>query len=300
MIITDLEGRNLYRNRNDFEPDLIINTIVKAGGIENIDLTFYADDFYDEEAIKAIRFLKSINYDINKLPIEQYREDVAIELIKQGYDMYKIRKDNVPVITECSYGVFKECIKNGLDLNRFNEANHFSSFIDYDDTGNPHKIYNYEISSFIRNANIPDFIDSNKLELIIDNGLLNEKIIKDLEGGFGPLYYQFSLGYHERVFIKTLDAYDSLEINDNNIFKLDNMNENLKAHFFKRYLEINKDKNGAINHILEIFDRNGHNIESEEHSATLEVIKNHIKMEQNEIQEVFTHTAPKPSTRRRM
>lgn len=59
MIITDLEGRSLYRNRNDFEPERIIDAIVKAGGIENINLTFYADDFNDEEAIKAIRFLKT-------------------------------------------------------------------------------------------------------------------------------------------------------------------------------------------------------------------------------------------------
>lgn len=40
MIITDLEGRSLYRNRNDFEPERIIDAIVKAGGIENINLTF--------------------------------------------------------------------------------------------------------------------------------------------------------------------------------------------------------------------------------------------------------------------
>lgn len=59
MIITDLEGNNLYRNRNDFEPDRIIDAIVKAGGIENIDLTFHASDFYDDEAIKAIRFLEN-------------------------------------------------------------------------------------------------------------------------------------------------------------------------------------------------------------------------------------------------
>ena len=52
MIIRDLEGNNLYRNRNDFEPDRIIDAIVKAGGIENIDLTFHASDFYDDEAIK--------------------------------------------------------------------------------------------------------------------------------------------------------------------------------------------------------------------------------------------------------
>ncbi|EHR6224290.1 hypothetical protein KUP08_004751 [Salmonella enterica] len=301
MIITDLEGKEIYKNKGDFEQNGIVDAIIKAGGAEKVNIDIDPDIYSSKEIEKAVGFFKSIGYDINKFPIDKvcYRSDFAVELIKNGYDMYKVKDDNTPVIAECSYDVLKECIKQGLDLNKFNEDNHFSS-VTYDHRGNPLKIYNDEISSFIRDANIPDFIDANKLELIIDSGLLNEKVLKDLEGGFGPLYYQFSLSYHERTFIKTLYVYDSLEINDKQIFKLDSMDENLKAHFFRRYLDISEDKNGAINHILEIFDRNGYDIESEEHSATLEVIHNHIKKEQNEIKEAFTHTAPKTSTRRRM
>ncbi|WP_163375327.1 hypothetical protein, partial [Enterobacter hormaechei] len=160
---------NLYRNRNDFEPDRIIDAIVKAGGIENIDLTFHASDFYDDEAIKAIRFLKNINYDINKLPIDQYEEVVAIELIKQGYDMYKTGRHNIPVITECGYGVLEECIEKGLDLNKFNHINHFMELVECDEKGEYLK-KNYRISNFIRDKEKPKFIDIKKLDLLIDNG----------------------------------------------------------------------------------------------------------------------------------
>lgn len=44
------------------------------------------------EFINSVRFLKSINFDINQLPIEQYKEYGGIELIKQGYDMYKLEE----------------------------------------------------------------------------------------------------------------------------------------------------------------------------------------------------------------
>lgn len=77
------------------------------------------------EFINSVRFLKSINFDINQLPIEQYRDYGGIELIKQGYNMYKTGKDNIPVITECGYEVLKECVKKGLDLNKFSKSNHF-------------------------------------------------------------------------------------------------------------------------------------------------------------------------------
>ncbi|WP_220385113.1 hypothetical protein, partial [Klebsiella pneumoniae] len=50
---------------------------------------------------------------------------------------------------------------------------------------------NYRIFNFIRDKEKPKFIDIKKLDLLIDNGLLNNKTLSDLEGGFGPLYYNF-------------------------------------------------------------------------------------------------------------
>ncbi|HCI6096053.1 TPA: hypothetical protein NPO17_004788 [Klebsiella pneumoniae] len=299
MIITDLEGRSLYRNRNDFEPDKIIDAIVKAGGIENVELTFYADDFHEEEAIKAIRFLKNINYDINKLPIEQYRANVAIELIKQGYDMYKIGKYNIPVITECGSGVLEECIKQGLDLNRFNVENHFRSEIEYDELGIGRKVYYSGISHFIR---FRDSIDRDKLSLLSENGLLNEKTLKDLEGGFGVLYYNYKSALNPETFNIVLNAYDKIELNEKKITELDFSDGlgGIKSQLFNRYLETSENKDSAISEIYQLLGRKGGDIESWENLPTIEVIKNHIKKEQNEIQEAFTHTAPKTSTRRRM
>lgn len=302
MIITDLEGRSLYRNRNDLEPERIIDAIVKVGGIENINLTFYADDFNDEEAIKAIRFLKNINYDINKLPIETYREVVAIELIKQGYDMYKIGKYNIPVITERGSGVLEECIKQGLDLNRFNVDNHFRSEIECDELGIGRKVYHSDISNFIR---YKDSIDHDKLSLLAENGLLNEKTLKDLEGAFGVLYYNYKSALNPETFNIVLNAYDKIELNEQKVTEIgfiDDCRVELKAKLLKRFLDTSENKDSAINDIYQLLGGEGCSIDNDdqENLPTLDMIKNHIKKEQNEIQEVFTHTAPKPSTRRRM
>ena len=304
MIIRDLEGNNLYRNRNDFEPDRIIDAIVKVGGIENIDLTFHASDFYDDEAIKAIRFLKNINYDINKLPIDQYEEVVAIELIKQGYDMYKTGRHNIPVITECGYGVLKECIKQGLDLNKFNVDNHFRSEIDYDERGNSRKVHYSDISNFIR---YKESIDYDKFSLLADNGLLNEKTLKDLEGDFGPLYYKYQSAMNKETFKKVLNAYDKIELNIDKIQEIHDMDlcyfngsGNFKIQLIDRFLETSANKDSAINEIYQSLEKRGENINSKDNLPFINMIKKHTKQEQNEIQEVFTHTAPKPSTRRRM
>ncbi|ECK6188094.1 hypothetical protein JML22_004246 [Salmonella enterica] len=299
MIIKNLEGRILYKNRDDFEPDRIIDAIVKAGGMENVELTFYADDFHEEEAIKAIKFLKNINYDINNLPIEQYRANVAIELIRQGYDMYKIAEYDIPVITECGSGVLEECIKQGLDLNKFNVENHFRSEIEYDELGNSKKVYHSDISHFIR---CKDSIDRDKFSLLADNGLINKKTLKDLEGVFGVLYYNYKSALNPETFIKVLNAYDKIELDEKKITELDFIDElgGLKSQLFNRYLETSENKDSAISEIYQLLGRNGGDIDSWENLPTLEVIKSHIKKEQNEIQEAFTHTAPKPSTRRRM
>lgn len=305
MIITDLEGNNLYRNRNDFEPDRIIDAIVKAGGIENIDLTFHASDFYDDEAIKAIRFLKNINYDINKLPIDQYEEVVAIELIKQGYDMYKTGRHNIPVITECGYGVLKECIKKGLDLNKFNKKNHFLEFIECDDNGEYLK-KNYRISNFIRDKENPKFIDINKLDLLIDNGLLNNNTLSDLEGEIERLYYNCELLMlcPDDTFKKLVDAYEVIELNEKGLFEIDSIDTTgeLKAHLLKRYLDTSKNKDVAISNIYRIFENSGGEcLHEKTNKPTIEMINKYIKQEKEELHSILSQSStPKPSTRRRM
>mgnify|MGYP003587379103 FL=1 len=127
MIIKNSEGQEIYNKRSNgnLDTDSIINAIVKAGGVDKIHVKLFDNGFTMNEFINSVRFLKSINFDINQLPIEQYKENGDIELNKQGYDMYKLGEDNIPVITECGYGVLKECIKKGLDLNKFNKKNHF-------------------------------------------------------------------------------------------------------------------------------------------------------------------------------
>ncbi|HHP2604966.1 TPA: hypothetical protein ACR8R8_004880 [Klebsiella quasipneumoniae] len=151
MIIKNSEGQEIYNKRSNgnLDTDSIINAIVKAGGVEQIHVKLYDNGFTMNEFINSVRFLKSINFDINQLPIEQYREYGGIELIEQGYDMYKIGEDNVPVITECGYGVLKKCIEKGLDLNKFNHINHFMELVECDEKGEYLK-KNYRISNFIR------------------------------------------------------------------------------------------------------------------------------------------------------
>ncbi|HDK6967605.1 TPA: hypothetical protein M4227_004757 [Klebsiella pneumoniae] len=190
MIIKNSEGQEIYNKRSNgnLDTDSIINAIVKAGGVDKIHVKLFDNGFTMNEFINSVRFLKSINFDINQLPIEQYKEYGGIELIKQGYDMYKLGEDNIPVITECGYGVLKECIKKGLDLNKFNKKNHFLEFIECDDNGEYLK-KNYRISNFIRDKENPKFIDINKLDLLIDNGLLNNNTLSDLEGEIERLYY---------------------------------------------------------------------------------------------------------------
>ena len=306
MIIKNSEGQEIYNKRSNgnLDTDSIINAIVKAGGVEQIHVKLYDNGFTMNEFINSVRFLKSINFDINQLPIEQYREYGGIELIEQGYDMYKIGEDNVPVITECGYGVLKECIKQGLDLNKFNVDNHFRSEIDYDERGNSRKVHYSDISNFIR---YKESIDYDKFSLLADNGLLNEKTLKDLEGDFGPLYYKYQSAMNKETFKKVLNAYDKIELNIDKIQEIHDMDlcyfngsGNFKIQLIDRFLETSANKDSAINEIYQSLEKRGENINSKDNLPFINMIKKHTKQEQNEIQEVFTHTAPKPSTRRRM
>lgn len=215
--------------------------------------------------------------------------------------MYKIGKYNIPVITERGSGVLEECIKQGLDLNRFNVDNHFRSEIEYDELGIGRKVYHSDISNFIR---YKDSIDHDKLSLLAENGLLNEKTLKDLEGAFGVLYYNYKSALNPETFNIVLNAYDKIELNEQKVTEIgfiDDCRGELKAKLLKRFLDTSENKDSAINDIYQLLGE-GCSIDNDdqENLPTLDMIKNHIKKEQNEIQEVFTHTAPKPSTRRRM
>jgi hypothetical protein len=94
MIIKNSEGQEIYNKRSNgnLDTDSIINAIVKAGGVDKIHVKLFDNGFTMNEFINSVRFLKSINFDINQLPIEQYKEYGGIELIKQGYNMYKLVK----------------------------------------------------------------------------------------------------------------------------------------------------------------------------------------------------------------
>ncbi|EGO3727480.1 hypothetical protein IS744_004474 [Escherichia coli] len=307
MIIKNSEGQEIYNKRSNgnLDTDSIINAIVKAGGVDKIHVKLFDNGFTMNEFINTVRFLKSINFDINQLPIEQYREYGGIELIEQGYDMYKIGEDNVPVITECGYGVLKECIEKGLDLNKFNKRNHFLEFIECDDNGEYLK-KNYRISNFIRDIQNPKFIDINKLDLLIDNGLLNNNTLSDLEGEIGRLYYNCELLMlcPDDTFKKLVDTYNVIELNEKGLFEIDSIDTTgeLKAHLLKRYLDTSKNKDVAISNIYRIFENSGGEyLHEKTNKPTIEMINKYIKEEREELHSILSQSStPKPSTRRRM
>lgn len=307
MIIKNSEGQEIYNKRSNgnLDTDSIINAIVKAGGVEQIHVKLYDNGFTMNEFINSVRFLKSINFDINQLPIEQYREYGGIELIEQGYDMYKIGEDNVPVITECGYGVLKKCIEKGLDLNKFNHINHFMELVECDEKGEYLK-KNYRISNFIRDKEKPKFIDINKLDLLIDNGLLNNNTLSDLEGEIGRLYYNCELLMlcPDDTFKKLVDAYEVIELNEKGLFEIDSIDTtgDLKAHLLKRYLDTSKNKDVAISNIYRIFENSGGEcLHEKTNKPTIEMINKYIKEEREELHSILSQSStPKPSTKRRM
>ena len=285
MIIKNSEGQEIYNKRSNgnLDTDSIINAIVKAGGVDKIHVKLFDNGFTMNEFINSVRFLKSINFDINQLPIEQYKEYGGIELIKQGYDMYKLGENNIPVITECGYGVLKECIKKGLDLKK-----------------------NYRISNFIRDKENPKFIDINKLDLLIDNGLLNNNTLSDLEGEIERLYYNCELLMlcPDDTFKKLVDAYEVIELNEKGLFEIDSIDTTgeLKAHLLKRYLDTSKNKDVAISNIYRIFENSGGEcLHEKTNKPTIEMINKYIKEEREELHSILSQSStPKPSTRRRM
>lgn len=307
MIIKNSEGQEIYNKRSNgnLDTDSIINAIVKAGGVDKIHIKLFDNGFTMNEFINSVRFLKSINFDINQLPIEQYRDYGGIELINQGYDMYKTGKDYVPVITKCGYEVLKECVKKGLDLNKFNKKNHFLEFIECDDNGEYLK-KNYRISNFIRDKENPKFIDINKLDLLIDNGLLNNKTLSDLEGGFGPLYYNFDflMFSSPETFKKLVDIHGEIEVNKKGLSEIDEIDTTgeLKSYLLKRYLDISENKDLAIGNIYLIFESGGgEGLNEKTNKPTIEMINKYIKQEKEELHSILSQSSiPKPSTRRRM
>ncbi|EAU1378307.1 hypothetical protein DXO09_24280 [Salmonella enterica] len=209
------------------------------------------------------------------------------------------------MITECGYEVLKECVKKGLDLNKFSKSNHFLEFIECDDNGEYLK-KNYRISNFIRDKENPKFIDINKLDLLIDNGLLNNNTLSDLEGENERLYYNCELLMlcPDDTFKKLVDAYEVIELNEKGLSEIDEIDTTgeLKAHLLKRYLDTSKNKDVAISNIYRIFENSGGEcLHEKTNKPTIEMINKYIKEEREELHSILSQSStPKPSTRRRM
>ncbi|HGB3840567.1 TPA: hypothetical protein ACIVEA_004403, partial [Salmonella enterica subsp. enterica serovar Sandiego] len=215
--------------------------------------------------------------------------DIGVELIKQGYDMYKLRQNNKPVIADCDLKVIKECFNQGLDMSKFSKENHFSFYSE-------NFLLTNEISHFLESFENINFIDEKKLELFIDSGVFNSKNASDFDG-YVPLYYFCDSRYGGKLSDKLLDklinVYDKIDIIEDRIFDPDN--ERAKDFIFKRYIETCEDKQGAIEHVKGLFEKEGLDIaQSERTMATI------ARYDSEAIQEAFTHTAAKTSTRRRM
>lgn len=287
--ISDKNKKLLYKKLTGINQDGIIDAIVRAGGVDNINIFNDLNLFTHIESIEGIKFLKTIGYDISNINIFTCSPDIGVELIKQGYDMYKLRQDNKPVIADCDLKVIKECFNQGLDMSKFSKENHFSFY------GESPLLTN-EISHFLENFQNVNFIDEKKLELFIDSGVFNSKNASDFDG-YVPLYYFCDSRYGGKLSDKLLDklinVYDKIDIIEDRIFDPDN--ERAKDFIFKRYIETCEDKQGAIEHVKGLFEKEGLDIaECERTMATI------ARYDSEAILEVFTHTAPKPSTRRRM
>lgn len=287
--ISDKNKKLLYKKLTGINQDGIIDAIVRAGGVDNINIFNDLNLFTHIESIEGIKFLKTIGYDISNINIFTCSPDIGVELIKQGYDMYKLRQNNKPVITDCDLKVIKECINQGLDMSKFSKENHFSFYSE-------NFLLTNEISHFLESFQNVNFIDEKKLELFIDSGVFNSKNASDFDG-YVPLYYFCDSRYggklSDELLDKLINVYDKIDIIEERIFDPDN--ERAKDFIFKRYIETSEDKQGAIEHVKGLFEKEGLDIEqSERIMATI------ARYDNAAIKEVFTHTAPKPSTRRRM
>ena len=287
--ISDKNKKLLYKKLTGINQDGIIDAIVRAGGVDNINIFNDLNLFTNIESIEGIKFLKTIGYDISNINIFTCSPDIGVELIKQGYDMYKLRQDNKPVIADCDLKVIKECFNQGLDMSKFSKESHFSFY------GESPLLTN-EISHFLESFQNINFIDEKKLELFIDSGFFNSKNASDFDG-YVPLYYFCDSRYGGKLSDKLLDklinVYDKIDIIEDRIFDPDN--ERAKDFIFKRYIETCEDKQGAIEHVKGLFEKEGLDIaECERTMATI------ARYDSEAILEAFTHTAPKTSTRRRM
>ncbi|EKB9320323.1 hypothetical protein Q8B17_004545 [Salmonella enterica] len=287
--ISDKNKKLLYKKLTGINQDGIIDAIVRAGGVDNINIFNDLNLFTHIESIEGIKFLKTIGYDISNINIFTCSPDIGVELIKQGYDMYKLRQNNKPVIAGCDLKVIKECINQGLDMSKFSKENHFSFYSE-------NFLLTNEISHFLESFQNVSFIDEKKLELFIDSGVFNSKNASDFDG-YVPLYYFCDSRYggklSDELLDKLINVYDKIDIIEERIFDPDN--ERAKDFIFKRYIETSEDKQGAIEHVKGLFEKEGLDIEqSERIMATI------ARYDNAAIKEVFTHTAPKPSTRRRM
>ncbi|HCI6096054.1 TPA: hypothetical protein NPO17_004789 [Klebsiella pneumoniae] len=287
--ISDKNKNLLYKKLTGINQDGIIDAIVRAGGVNNIDIFIDLDLFTHKESVEGIKFFKSIGYDISNFNVFICSPEIGVELIKHGYDMYKLRQDNKPVIADCDLKVIRECLNQGLDMSKFSKENHFSFYSE-------NSMRTNKISHFLESFQNINFIDEKKLELFIDRGVFNSKNASDFDG-YVPLYYfcdsRNGGKLSDKLLDKLINVYDKIDIIEDRIFNPDN--ERAKDFIFKRYIETSEDKQGAIEHVKGLFEKEGLDIaQSERTMATI------ARYDSAAIQEAFKHTAPRTSTRRRM
>lgn len=58
MRIYNLNGNLLYRNSNEINQEAIVDAIVEAGGVGNINIQIDFDYFSHKESIEGIKFIK--------------------------------------------------------------------------------------------------------------------------------------------------------------------------------------------------------------------------------------------------
>lgn len=114
--------------------------------------------------------------------------------------------------------------------------------------------------------------------------MLNNKTLSDLEGGVGPLYYNFDflMFSSPETFKKLVDIYREIEVNKKGLSEIDEIDTTgeLKSYLLKRYLDISENKDVAIGNIYRIFESGeGEGLNEKTNKPTIEMINKYIKQE---------------------
>lgn len=311
MIITNLEGVVLHRSLGSLKRSGIINAVLSAEGVDNIIVDFTDNRYPPEEGIEAIRFLKGIGYDIRNLikdtTFPSFHDPVNIELIRQGFDMYKYDINDIPYVASLGEDALLEMIHRGLDMSRFSQCGHFVE-VGFDYNGMP--VFN-KYSTFI--SSDKDNIDNTKLEIYIKHGYIIPDTVKKFESRSGkyPLYFAEKLNLSDESFGKLLNCYDSIDIRKDEKDRSCNYPvifeckyNSSRDRIFKRYIETSNNKAEAISTVKEMMVEAGHdlnNLEGSKYPHTQSAIIEVINQEKEELHSILSQSStPKPSTRRRM